>query len=291
MWKATINTHAPNALTMRHMAVNGTRLAYLEQGAGPPVVALHGAMSDMRVWYAYAPLLGAGNRFIAYTQRQFGPRDRSASSQGFSRDSHIADLIGFVEELDAGPVHLLTWSYGGDVAVHAMVQRPDLFRSAVHYEPSVGMLLDRIAGGAEAQAAFVEGFEPALAALHRGEAERAAFLFVDAVVGWPPGTAVNEPEPFPGIVRDCAHTLPAFLQLDPGPEITSEALARLAVPSLIVHGERTHTRFNLIANHLTALLANAKPAVMKDVGHDGPYWAPGTLSALVGQFHAGLKPA
>ena len=291
MWKTAINTHTPNGLTVCRMTVNGTRLDYLEQGAGPPLVALHGAMSDMRVWHAYAPLLGAANRFVAYTQRHFGPTGRTAPPAGFSRDGHVADLIGFIEELNAGPVHLLTWSYGGDVAVHAMLQRPDLFRSAVHYEPSVGVLLDRVEGGAEAQAAFVERFEPAVTALQLGEAERAAFLFVDAVAGWPPGTAVKEPEPFPGIVRDSAHTLPAFLQLDPGPDITDEQLAGLAVPSLVVHGERTHARYRLIATHLAARLAKAKTAALKDVGHDGPYWAPGRISALVAQFHAGLEPA
>jgi len=291
MWKTAINDHTPNGLTLRHLTVNGTRLDYLEQGAGPPLVALHGAMSDMRIWHAYAPLLGAGNRFIAYTQKHFGPAERTTPSARISRDGHIADLIGFIEELNAGPVHLLTWSYGGDVAVHAMVRRPDLFRSAVHYEPSVSVLLDRVTGGAEAQADFVERFGPALEALHAGEAERAAFLFVDAVAGWPTGTAVKEPEPFSGIVRDSAHTLPAFLQLDPGPDITDEQLAGIAVPSLIVHGQRTHARYRLIAKHLTARLAKAESAVLKDVGHDGPYWAPGRLSALVTKFHAGLEPA
>ena len=290
MWKAAINNQAPNGLAAHRMAVNGTPLAYLEQGEGTPIVALHGAVSDMRVWYAYAPLLGAGNRFVAYTQRQFGPGDWTAPSPGFSHEGHVADLIAFVENLGAGPVHLLTWSYGGDVAVHAMVRRPDLFRSAVHYEPSVGVLLDRIAGGAKAQAAYVEGFQPALAALRQGEVERAAFLFVDAVAGWPSGTAEKQPEPFPEIVLDSAHTLPAFLQLDPGPDITDEQLARLAVPSLIVRGDRTHARYRLISNHLAAMLANAETAVLKDVGHDGPYWAPGRLSALVAQFHAGLEP-
>lgn len=274
---------------VRHLPVNGTRLAYMERGAGPPVVAVHGAMSDMRVWSACAPLVGAGTRFIAYTQRHFGPDSRTADLREFSRETHIADLIGFIEQLGAGPADLLTWSYGGDVAVHAMVRRPDLFRSAVHYEPSVNALLDRVDGGADAQALFTAGFDSAVDALNRGEAVRAAFLFVDAVVGWPPGTAATEPEPLPGYVRDNAHTLPAFLRLGPGPEITDDQLARLSVPTLIVRGANTQARFKLIANHLEAVLENARQVIMDDAGHDGPYWAPGQLSAVLREFHAGLE--
>ena len=289
MWSETINGREPSGAATRYMAVNGTPLGYLEQGSGPPIVALHGAMSDMRAWYAYAPLLSTENRFVAYTQRHFGPEDQPAAPGDFSREVHIADLIGFVDALDAGPVHLVTWSYGGDIATYAMLRRPDLFRSAVHYEPSVGALLDRIPGGADAHAAFTRGFEPVLGLMSRGEAERAAFLFVETVLGWTPGTAAREPEPFPGYIRDNARTLPAFLQLGPGADIADSELEALATPVLIVRGERAHAHFRLIADRLAALLPNADLVTMEEHGHDGPYWAPGRLSALIGRFHAGLE--
>jgi len=45
------------------------------------------------------------------------------------------DLINFVEALDAGPVHLVSWSSGVRTALVASLRRPDPVKSAIHFEP------------------------------------------------------------------------------------------------------------------------------------------------------------
>jgi pimeloyl-ACP methyl ester carboxylesterase len=47
------------------------------------------------------------------------------------------DLTKFITALNAGPVHLVSWSYGSLVAMSAAVKNPSLVRSLILYEPAV----------------------------------------------------------------------------------------------------------------------------------------------------------
>ena len=53
--------------------INGVRLPYVEQGAGEPMVFVHGFVSDLRIWQPIKDEIAKKYRFIAYTQRYFGP--------------------------------------------------------------------------------------------------------------------------------------------------------------------------------------------------------------------------
>lgn len=270
------------------MPVEGAGLAYQARGTGEVVLALHGALSDLRVWYRLGPALAKDRRFVGYTQRYFGPQDWPDEGERFSRETHVADLIAFIEGLDAGPVHLVTWSYGGDIGTRAMLRRPDLFRSAAHYEPSLGSLLGGIEGGADAEIAFAAAFAPTRQALQAGRIESAGFLFLETVFGLPAGSLRQEPEPLPSLVRDNARTLPAFLAMPLGAPVSCRDLAGIAAPVLIVRGEQTHRRYSLIAERMVACLPEAKLATMVGAGHDGPYWDPEDFAAMIRDFHAGL---
>ncbi len=239
-------------------------------------------------WRPYAPLLSGSKRFIAYSQRYFGTEDWPDAAKHFSREVHVADLIGLVEALGAGPVHLVTWSYGGEVASYAMLRRPDLFRSAVHFEPSLGALLAEVEGGAEAQTRFAATLEPAIEALSAGRSEAAAFLFIDAVFGLPPGTMAREPAPAPALVRDNARTLAPILRMAPGAPLSCADLAALDKPVLILRGELTQARYRMAAEAMAACLPKARLATMVEVGHDGPYWPPEDFAAMIKAFHAAL---
>lgn len=270
------------------VTINGAALRFMDAGDGAPIVAVHGALSDMRIWHPYRQLLPAESRFIAYTQRYFGPEPWPDSGDGFSREAHIADLIGFVEALEAGPVHLVTWSYGGDIGTYAMLRRADLFRSVVHFEPSVGVLLDDIPQGYRAQADFAAALEPAVTALYAGDKEEGAFRFAEAMSGLPPGSAVLQPEPIQSMFRDNARTLGPLLKMPPGAPIEPPQLTALETPTLIVSGQRTFTRYQLIAERLATHLPQASLTTMAGAGHDAPYRQPEQFARIIRQFHQRL---
>src|SRR5829696_8575907 len=54
------------------MAIGGTQLQYAEQGAGEPILFVHGAPQDLRAWEPVRDMIATKHRFVAYTQRYFG---------------------------------------------------------------------------------------------------------------------------------------------------------------------------------------------------------------------------
>ncbi len=50
-------------------------------------------------------------------------------------------MVAFIRSLQAGPVHVVAWSYGGSVATLAASQQPELFRSLSLHEPTIGRLI------------------------------------------------------------------------------------------------------------------------------------------------------
>lgn len=268
------------------LAVNGTQLAFVEEGGGTPVVFVHGAISDLRVWDGYASEIANGWRFVAYTQRYFGTADWPDDAKQFSRETHINDLIGFVEGLNAGPVHLVTWSYSGEIGTYAALRRPDLFRSIVHYEPSVGALVAGLPGGAVAQKELSSHFGPAISAVKENRLEDAALRFIEAVFKLPQGAAGEEPEPWPTYWRENGRTIPPYLAMAPGAPLSCEDLGVLRMPTLVVQGENTYARYSMISERLAGCQANALLVTLPGVNHNGPYRKPEEFGTLIRSFVA-----
>ncbi len=262
---------APTLAQSAEMEVNGTTLNFDEAGAGSVVLFVHGAISDRRVWAPYSALISSERRFVAYDQRYFGARDWTDAGALFSADTHAADLVAFVEALDAGPVNLVAWSYGGDVAARAALSRPDLFRSLVQYEPDVAGLLDGVPGAIRATDNLYAGFDPAFTAIEKNQLEDASLRFIDAVFGLPEGGADKEPLLWREIWTENGRTIPLYLNAPSGEAATCPALARLRLPTLVVKGANGHVYDAMMADRVAACQPNAIVITMAGVNHDGPY--------------------
>ena len=114
-------------------------------------------------------------RFIALTQRYFGTGPWKDDGREFSVATFADDLAKFVTSLNAGPVHLVGWSFGGHVAATMAVKNPSLVRSLVLYEASMMSVLP--ADSAEGKAAREDRariFAPAAAASKAGDPVKAS---------------------------------------------------------------------------------------------------------------------
>src|SRR2546428_9628089 len=93
-----------------HQITSGqARLAAQVVGDGDPVVFLHAAVCDSRMWRAQLHAVGASNKAIAYDRRGFG--ETRAEKEDFSA---VADLLAGNEALgDGAPARLFWCSPGG----------------------------------------------------------------------------------------------------------------------------------------------------------------------------------
>ena len=130
---ALTRTEAPQ---IKQVSVNDTKLTYQEQGQGRPVVFVHGAITDYRIREGQREAVAAHNRFIALTMRYFGTDPWPDEGAKYSMKTHTDDLVAFIQNLNAGPVDLVGWSYSGPIALLVAVQHPELVHSLFLDEPS-----------------------------------------------------------------------------------------------------------------------------------------------------------
>ena len=97
---------------MPYVTRDTVRLHYTDQGSGDPVVLIHGWPLSGRTWEAQIPALVAdGRRVITYDRRGFG--DSSQPWDGYDYDTLAADLDAVLAHLELHDVTLVGFSMGG----------------------------------------------------------------------------------------------------------------------------------------------------------------------------------
>src|SRR5438094_7227068 len=122
---------------VKHASVNGISLSYLEEGQGEPVVFVHGSISDARAWESQREAVAQRYQYIALTQRYFETGPWSDNGEKYSHATHAEDLAMFIRGLNAGPVHVVGWSYGGAVVLLLAVRHPQVVKSLFVFEPAL----------------------------------------------------------------------------------------------------------------------------------------------------------
>ncbi len=109
----------------QYVSAGGLKLRYLEAGAGPPVILLHGASlgSSADVFIRnLGPLADAGFRAIAFDSPGFGLSDTPANlSNGFRSGM----ILKFMDALGLQRAALAGHSQSGGPAVQIALQNPD----------------------------------------------------------------------------------------------------------------------------------------------------------------------
>lgn len=118
--------------TLRVRAPGGPELACEVEGAGPPLVLVHGSFSDHRAnWAEARPRLARAFTVHALARRGRGD---SEATEGHGVGDEARDLAALIDAIGA-PVFLIGHSYGAQVALAAAALRPDRVRRLVLYEP------------------------------------------------------------------------------------------------------------------------------------------------------------
>lgn len=116
----------------RYTRVNGWRMHYIDEGAGDPVVLLHGNPT----WgYLYrdvtGPLVQAGRRVIVPDMIGFGLSEKPKREYAHSLDGHSANLIALIRQLDLRRVTMVCHDWGGPTGLSAAMAESARMRALV----------------------------------------------------------------------------------------------------------------------------------------------------------------
>src|SRR5580692_6197083 len=269
---------------MQTLPVNGTDMAYLDVGEGPPLVCVHGSLCDFRIWHCVLGPLSKKHRVIALSLRHFFPERWDGNGNTYSIAQHVSDVIGFIEQLDVGPVDLMGHSRGGHVSFRVAQQRPDLLRKLILAEP-----------GGELDATLDPDFKPGpspLAAriataadkIAAGDVEGGLTFFFDAIEG--PGAWTRLPAAPKQQLRDNAFTLIGQAR-DGRPPFSKADAESIRNPTLFIGGANTRGTLPQVLRALAAHVPNSKTVMIPNTTHPMFEQAPQKFCEIVLEYLAG----
>ena len=247
---------------MPFVAANGLDIAYEIRGAGPPLIALHGATSlGLEDYAAQIPLMSKA--FLVHLPEARGHgRTRWDAADGFRYDWLVDDLEAFVDALGLDSFHLLGFSMGGMTALQFGARHPERLRTLIvvgitpQREPraSVGRRLMDPARILARDPAFAETLS------RRHDAGQ-------GVGAWQ--------RLLPAIAADIAVQ----------PLLTPPQLHRIDCPAMVVCGDRDPFVPPEHAAALARQLPSGRLFIAPDCGHEVPARRPGLFNEAVSGFY------
>ena len=117
-----------------NFVANGAiQTAFHETGKGEPFVLVHGFTGSKLDFHDQLEWFEDLRRSIAYDQRGHG---ESSNAGPYHFAQLVSDLIGFLDQIDVERCDLLGHSLGGMIAMRAVLEHPDRFRSLILMDTS-----------------------------------------------------------------------------------------------------------------------------------------------------------
>lgn len=270
--------------------MNGVELHYFSQGAGVPVVFVHGGLADYREFGPVVEALPEGYRTVTYSRRHSFPNNNPPPKSDHSMLREVEDLAALIERLELGPVHVAGGSYGAYTSLMLALARPDLVRSVIAAEPPLLHWLAEIDGGQVAHDHFYGAvMRPSAAAFAAGDPVGALTVAVEYFAG------PNGMEQIPAEFRDMLlANLEDWRAITTAPDIfppvTRDEIATISSPVLIISGGKTAAVHRLIDQELARVIPGAERVVIAEGSHDMCSEQPAVCAAAINNFIAGQAP-
>jgi pimeloyl-ACP methyl ester carboxylesterase len=238
-------------------------VAYERHGAGPPLVLVHGAACDSRMWQPQLSALAAEFTVVAWDEPGAG---RSAD---LPPDFGLADYADHLEELidglSVGPSHVAGLSWGGTVALELFRRHPEQVATLILADTYAGWkgslppeeLRARIEGAASG------GPTPGLFA---GDPSAEVVALIETM------EAEVRPESLRTALAIMAETDQRAL------------LPRIDVPTLLIWGEQDGRSPLRVARQFEQAIPGAELVVIPEAGHMSNLEQPGRFNDAVRAF-------
>lgn len=109
----------------------GHRLHYTDQGAGTPLLLLHGNAASSNMFYGTAQRYAASFRVICPDFLGHGASDRLSEFPTDLWFEEARQVIALLRALDLGPAHLIGTSGGALTAINVALEAPELVRKVI----------------------------------------------------------------------------------------------------------------------------------------------------------------
>jgi len=251
---------------------NGLEIAYERVGDGPPLVFVHGAASDARMWRPQLAALADEFTVVAWDEPGAGRSSDVPSDFGLADYSEC--LAALIDALNSGPAHVAGLSWGGTVALELYRHHPGLVATLILVDTYAGWkgslpeeeVRARLEGLRQMLTAPAGEFDPTLPGLFGGD---------------PPAEFVPLLEAMASDVRPESMRTSLLLMAEADQR---DLLPRIAVPTLLIWGELDARSPLDVARQLERAIPDTKLVVIPDVGHMSNLERPELFNDAVREF-------
>ena len=257
---------------MEVVRANGLEIAYQRVGSGPPLVLVHGAAADSRMWQPQLDALADEFTVVAWDEP--GAGCSSDVPADLRLEGYASCLAVLIDGLDAGPAHVAGLSSGGTIVLELYRHHPELVATLILIDTYAGWkgslpeeeVLARVAGGRQMLAAPAHQFDPTIPGLFAGDPPAAFVPLLQAMAeGVRPGS------------------LGTLLTVMAGAD-QRDLLPRIAVPSLLIWGEQDARSPLSVARQFLGAIPDSTLVVIPGAGHVSNLEQPGRFNEAVREF-------
>ncbi len=253
--------------------VDGLKIAYERVGAGHPLVLVHGAAADSRMWRPQ--LAGLADEFTVVAWDEPGAGLSSDLPEGSTLAGFADVLAALIESLRLGPAHVAGLSWGGTVVLELYNRHPQLVSTLILIDTYAGWkgslpadeVEARVAGGRRMLEAPLEEFDAAaLSGLFAGEPPVAFAPLLAAIAA---------------DVRPA--TLEQELAIMAGTDLRG-LLPGIAAPTLLIWGDSDVRSPLTVARQFQQAIPDTVLVVIEGAGHMSNMERPEQVNAAVREF-------
>ena len=122
----------------RYLEQGGIRMHYVAEGAGSPLLLLHGEPTWAYLYRRMIPSLTKVARVVAPDYFGFGRSDKPTRIEDYSFDFHYGSIERLVDELDLRETTVVVQDWGGPIGLRLAVEHPDRVARLVILNTGVG---------------------------------------------------------------------------------------------------------------------------------------------------------
>jgi haloalkane dehalogenase len=122
----------------RYLEQDGLRMHFVDEGAGEPVLLLHGEPTWGFLYRKMIPPLAGVARVIAPDYFGFGRSDKPTRLEDYSYDFHYASIERLADELDLREATVVVQDWGGPIGFRLALERPDRVGRLVILNTGIG---------------------------------------------------------------------------------------------------------------------------------------------------------